>query len=515
MLNRYAHLIFGLLISTPISAKVTITNKDRTFVEGIQRQTKNVQTLVRNQAQGMLTLVRNSPENKNRGLDDSISQAMVDAYKTNPQIKAQRAAVRALDEGIVQAKAGWRPTINGTLSAGIGRNNYSGDTIDETINRQQTATTASRNNFLSAGVELRQNLFTGGGTVYQTREAKSRVMAARAALADEEQAVLLQACQAYLDLMTNIAELELLKQNEETLRKTLEATVQKYDIGEETLTSKAQAEGRYADAKARRQSAEATLDGSRATFERITFRKPGSLSKPTLPSGIPTSLDEVLERTRLNFPKIIQAMNDETAARHAVDVRESELLPKLDLIGNSNARRDRNKNRLQGTQFEFNKNPLNDRTWGHSLQVQLTVPLYEAGLTRSQRRQAAETAEQARIGIERIRRESMEQAIQAWNLYKSAHANLEFYRTQVRANQVSLDGTREELNVGSKILLDVLNAINQLVESQRALVQAERDYYLAAYQLLYFMGELTARGQKLKVDYYDPKTHYNATKNRI
>ncbi len=515
MLNKITLITLGLLVSTPLFGQVVIKSKDKTFVDDIQHQTKAVQTLVKNQAQGMLTLVKNSPENKHHALNDSITQAMIDAYKTNPQIKAQRSAVRALDEGIVQAKAGWRPTITGNLAAGIGRNNYAGDTIDETINRQQTATTATKNQFVSAGVELRQNLFTGGGTVYQTREAKSRVMAARAALADEEQTVLLQACQAYLDLMTNIAELELLKQNEETLRKTLEATTQKYDIGEETLTSKAQAEGRYADAKARRKSAEATLDGTRATFERITLRKPGNLSKPNSPSNIPANLDEVLERTRLNFPKIIQAMNDETAARHAVDVRESELLPKLDLVGNSNARRDRNKNRLQGTQFEFNKNPLNDRTWGHSLQVQLTVPIYEAGLTRSQRRQAAETAEQARIGIERMRREAMEQATQAWNLFKSAHANVEFYRTQVRANQVSLDGTREELEVGSKILLDVLNAINQLVESQRALVQAERDYYLASYQLLYFMGDLTARGQKLKVDYYDPKEHYNATKNRI
>lgn len=515
MLNRYAPSILCLLLSTPLSANVVMKDKSRTFVDDIQRQTTSVQNLVKSQAQGMLTLVGNSPENKNHGLNDSVTQAMIDAYKTNPQIKAQRSAVRALDEGIVQAKAGWRPTITGNLSAGISRNNYSGDTIDETINRQQTATTAQTNQFLSAGVELRQNLFAGGGTVYQTREAKSRVMAARAALHDEEQTVLLQACEAYLNLMTNIAELELLKQNESSLGKTLEATSQKYDIGEETRTSKAQAEGRHADAKARRKSAQAALEGTRATFERITFRKPGNLSKPGLPTGIPETLEEVLERTRLNFPKIIQAMNDETAARHAVDVRESDLLPKLDLIGNSSARRDRNKNRLDGTQFEFNRNPLNDRTVGHSLQVQLTVPLYEAGLTRSQRRQATETAEQARIGIERMRREAMEQGTQAWNRFKSADANVEFYRTQVKASQVSLEGTQEELEVGSKILLDVLNAINQLVEAQQALVQAEREYYLSAYQLLYFMGDLTARGQHLKVDYYDPKEHYNATKNRI
>ena len=515
MLSHSTRLVLGLLISTPLCAQVIIKDKSRTFVEDLQNQTTSIPRLGRTKSQGMLTLVQNSPENKKHRSEDSITQAMIDAYKTNPQIKAQRSAVRALDEGVVQAKAGWRPTITGNLTAGISRDNRNGDTIEETLRRNQTATTAETNRFVSAGLELRQNLFAGGGTVYQTREAKSRVMAARAALADEEQNVLFQVCEAYLDLMTNIAELELLKQNEETLKKTLEATSQKYDIGEETRTSKAQAEGRHADAKARRQSAEAALEGARATFERITLRKAGNLSKPSLPSGIPTTLEEVLERTRLNFPKIIQAMNDETAARHAVDVRESELLPRLDLIGNSSARRDNKKDRFFGELNEPNINPYKDRSVGHSLQVQMTVPLYEAGLTRSQRRQATETAEQARIGIERIRRESMEQATQAWNRFKSATANVEFYHTQVRANQVSLEGTREELEVGSKILLDVLNAIGQLVESQRALVQAERDYYLSAYQLLYFMGDLTARGQRLKVDYYDPKEHYNATKNRI
>ncbi|AIK95596.1 hypothetical protein [Candidatus Odyssella acanthamoebae] len=85
------------------------------------------------------------------------------------------------------------------------------------------------------------------------------------------------------------------------------------------------------------------------------------------------------------------------------------------------------------------------------------------------------------------------------------------YKIQVEANQISLEGTQEELTGGSKILLDVL----KLIETQRAVAHAQRKYYLTVYQLLFLMGDLTARSQQLKVDYADPADHNNAIQNRL
>jgi outer membrane protein TolC len=105
--------------------------------------------------------------------------------------------------------------------------------------------------------------------------------------------------------------------------------------------------------------------------------------------------------------------------------------------------------------------------------------------------------------------------VESWQNYLAAKANKESFKKQVEANKVSLEGTMEEMRVGTKILLDVLNAQSELLKAQLSLVRAEETYLLEGFKLLSHMGILTAKGLKLKVPYHDPDVHYNSTKNRI
>jgi outer membrane protein TolC len=107
----------------------------------------------------------------------------------------------------------------------------------------------------------------------------------------------------------------------------------------------------------------------------------------------------------------------------------------------------------------------------------------------------------------------MQQLVEAWENYLAAKANVVSYQTQVKSNEVSLEGTRQEMLVGSKILLDVLNAQRDLVNSQLRLVQAEQNYYVNAYNVLAIMGRLNALDMNLKVKRYDPKIHYHDVRN--
>lgn len=442
--------------------------------------------------------------------EDSLAQAMADAYKTHPQIKEQVTALRVSVERTVQAKAGWRPTINATLSVGASKARNSGDSVDQPFGGSSPKT--QRDDSASARVELRQNLFAGGQTLNQMREAESSYKAAKSSLADVEQNVLLQVSSSYMALMSKYAEIELLKRNETNLRETLKATQDKYDVGEETRTSVAQAEAQLADGIAQRITAESELEALKATFERATFRQPGKLARPPLPRNMPKSLAEVVEQARKNAPTLLRAMQEEKTARYTVDRITGALLPSVDLVGSSTASKDKVHTRYLNPNPAI-INPSKNRHVNNSVQLQMTIPLYEAGSTRSQRREAAESAEQARIRIEQVRREIVERAVATWNRFKSAESKIEEFKRQVRANLVSLDGTQQELLVGSKILLDVLNAIRLLVESQVNLVRAEYDYLSAAYELMFVTGQLTAKSLGLKVDLYDPDIHYRETTN--
>src|SRR5690606_35052274 len=124
-------------------------------------------------------------------------------------------------------------------------------------------------------LQLAQNLFNGGKTIATTCQAESIVQASRAGLADKEREILLAAVQAYVALIARHAELELRKSNEHTLQKTLEATQDKFNVGEETRTSIAQADASLADAVAKRQTAEAQVWMAAATFERVVGASAG------------------------------------------------------------------------------------------------------------------------------------------------------------------------------------------------------------------------------------------------
>ncbi len=451
---------------------------------------------------------------KPTSLQDSIQKAMEATYKANPDILTRRAAVRSADEDIVQAKAGWRPSINATVSNGYEKQRFTGAAVDSAAAGGGSTPSLSDGHLQTAQLTVSQNLFNGGATVAQTESAKAGIKSQRAGLIETEQNTLLAAIQAYLELITQLAQLEVLRTNEGFLKVTLQSTQDKFNVGEETRTSVAQAEAQFAEATAKRQTAEAQLGAKIATYEQVVGRSPGNLAKPTLPKWMPKNVKEALDKARLNNPTILKAQYAEIAARRKVEQVNGGLLPKIDLEGSSNLTQARVR-KTNVSLFGNTTGTATDFTVDHKVTVNVRIPVYEAGSVRSQKRQAIEDAEQNRIQIEVARRQIEQQLIQAFHEYEAAKNNLKFYAEQVRANEISVEGTRQEMLVGSKILLDVLNAQNQLLNAQQTLVQVEQNLYASAYKVIVLMGMLTAKSLQLQVDHYDATAHYQEIKNRL
>ncbi|MBK3736687.1 outer membrane protein/adhesin transport system outer membrane protein [Azospirillum brasilense] len=423
----------------------------------------------------------------------SLEDALAQAYSNNPALAAQRARQRAVDEGVPQALSGYRPTVRAT--AGITRN-----ATDSTF---QGGETGSENNAKSVGVSATQPLYdaTVGPAV---RRAERTVEAQRATVLANEQQILLNAAAAYLDVVQNQAVLELQANNEQVLRRQLDAARDRFRVGEYTRTDVSQSESRLAASIAARISADGTLQASRATYERVVGSMPGKLKAPKPKFKLPGTLDEVVEMARSNNPSVLSATYTEAAQREAVDQQFGRLLPSANL--SAQATRTIDAGRSSGIDIK--------RQDGAQLTAQITIPLYQAGLPEALTREAKHTANQARLQIDDTRRQAVEAAISAWQGLQAARASIESYNSQIRAAEIALEGVRQEAQVGSRTVLDVLNQEQELLNARVNLVRAQRTEMVQAFTVLGAIGQLTARQLNLPVQYYDADTHYKQVRNK-
>jgi outer membrane protein len=421
----------------------------------------------------------------------SLQEAMAAAYLNNPTLAAERARLRATDERVPQALSGWRPTMQAFAETGprwVGSN-------QESITGQEDDTLFSR----TVGASLEQPLFTGGQTVAAVRGAENAVRAERARLESTEQTVLLDTATAFSDVFRDQAVVELTIRNEQRLARQLDATRDRFRVGEVTRTDVSQAEARLARATAERIRAEGDLAASRATFRRVVGTTPSLLDRPQVPDGLPATLDQANTLATDWNPDVTRAEFSERSALDQVDQVRGELLPSVSLIGR--LQRDVESSRA-GARFDTAEALVN-----------LTVPLYQSGEVYSRLRERKQLAFEQRRRIDEEQRLAVEDTTRAWNALETAAAEIGSFDKQVEANQIALEGVEREAEVGARTVLDVLDAQQELLDSQVSLVRAERNEVVAAFQLKSSLGELTARRLALPVDLYDPTAHYRQVRD--
>ena len=199
-------------------------------------------------------------------------------------------------------------------------------------------------------------------------------------------------------------------------------------------------------------------------------------------------------------PVLSAAEYNEQASRHAVSVAKGALLPTVSVSAS----------------FEHAEDPttITRRSETSALIGRVTVPLYESGAVYSQVRQAKQTASQNRLLILDARRRVEEAVSVAWEQLRATRSAIQANQQQVKANEIALEGVRQEAQVGSRTTLDVLDAEQELLDARVTLVGAQRDEIVASYGLLAAVGKLTARDLQLAVDYYDPTTNYEDVRGK-
>jgi TolC family type I secretion outer membrane protein len=424
---------------------------------------------------------------------DSLIDALVKAYQTNPQLLAERARLRQSDEQVAQALSNWRPTVVINADAGYDRERRD---IPLSGIRDQKDTR------LPYGAEFRvtQNIYRGGITTAAVSRTKNQVQADRARLLGIEQTVLGNAVNAYMDVFRDQAVVELTSNNERVLQRQLDATRDRFRVGEVTRTDVAQAESRLQRATADRIQAEGNLIASRAVYRSVVGDAPGTLEQVKSVPGVPNSEDETIGRARNENYAVMNGRFLELVAADRIREIIGEMLPQLSVDGV-----------LDKSVESISEDSVIDTA---AITARLRVPLYQAGGVESRIREAKEVRGQRRNELLQTIRQATQQASQNWQSYETAGARIKALNAQIDAARIALDGVQQEALVGSRTVLDVLDAEQELLNAQVDLVRAQRDEIVAGYQLKSTVGDLTAERLKLPVEIYDYTKHYEDTRRR-
>jgi len=442
------------------------------------------------------------------GHAETLKEALAAAYIANPQIKAQRAELRATDEDVSRAKSGYRPTVQGEAT-----HTYRDvSTSDDGGGAQQLQIpgfgTLGGGGGGSDGdsyprsysINLSQPIFRGFRTMNSVEAAKASVEAGREDLRDTAQQVLLDAVTQYMNVLRDQAIVRLRENNVEFLSEQLEATQDRFDVGEVTKTDVAQARARRAGSVSELNLAKANLKTSRAAYERVIGFPPRDLKTPQpVDRLLPSTLEGALQAGERRNPQILAGLFRVKAAQFDTKTIKGELLPEVSLEASYEK------------SFETGGVEEQDTT---TVTGRMTVPIYQAGEVSARIRQSHDRQLQRRQEVDQARKQVRADVVSAWGEFTAARAALVSDRAQVQANQIALEGVRAEEQVGQRTVLDVLDAEQELLDSQVSLVTSRRDLVVASYSVLAAIGRLTPADLGLPTEIYDPDRHYRAVKNR-
>ncbi|MCK1448189.1 TolC family outer membrane protein [Bradyrhizobium sp. 2] len=424
---------------------------------------------------------------------ETLSEALVRAYQSSPQLNADRARQRGTDENVPQALAGYRPQVVASLSAGLQavRNTLPDNTIQGATLRPWTI-----------GVTVSQVLFNGFKTANSVRVAEYQVLSGREALRNTGQGVLLDAVTAYMNVLANQALVEAQRTNVAVLREIQATTKKRLDAGDVTPTDTAQAEARLSRGLADLNAAEVTFAISKATYVQVIGEPAGQLTPATPVDRLsPVTMPASIETANHEHPAVLGAGYDVDVAQTTIKVAEGSLLPTVAVQANASRSKD-----SDSTLSTF-------ATDQASILGQINVPIYDGGTAASQTRQAKELASQSRLVLEQVRSQSRTAVVGAWVSNEGTKVALTAAESEAKAADVALQGVRREAAGGQRTTIDVLNAQQDLTAARSRQIQAQRDRVIASYTLLSAVGRLDVRMLNLDTPDYLPEAHYHQVRD--
>lgn len=430
---------------------------------------------------------------------DTLKQALAEAYQSNPDLRSAWYQLRAANEQRPQALAAWLPDVSVVGSANR--------TNNRNVYEPPYQKTAYNSRSRSGGLQVSQPITSGGAEFARLEEADQLIKRQRALLVDTEQQLLLSAVDAYTNVILTRRVVDYRRQNLQLLRRILAVAERQLAVSDRTLSDVALTRSRVLQTEAALVEAESQAEQAKNYYVRVTGKEPANLASPLPFKPLPFTPQEIKDAAGRFGPAVLAAVYAEQAAQANLKAQQRGMLPVVSLQGQIQYKNDNDDS--------DNYAQARGSTITKSIQLQVKIPLYQSGGEYSRIRQAKATASQRLADLESARGTAIRQALDAQEKYQASERATKLLESQLSSVKVAVDALMRETTSGFRTITDLLSAEQDEISAQINYETAKRDHVLGSYQLLCYLGGLTARSLELSVEYYDIDGDYNRIKWKI
>ena len=421
-------------------------------------------------------------------INDDLKNSLESLYNNNPKLKYHINILKSKDELVPQAFSDFRPEIKGYYKKGKVHTNSHGFNITSDGIRTET----------NKGITITQDIFDGGSSLSNLKVAQNSVFSQRYIFKDKEQEIFLEAIKVYSDYATEKSNFELKKKNVEVLTNRLDLTKEQFDIGEVTLTDVSIAEARLSLAESDLIESEKNIETLNANFLYIFGTSPKSPKIDLNVLEFAKPIEDMINIGLKRNPKINDLIYQIKSQENKIKSLKRKKLPSVKLeadayINEGYFRTDSKREVL-------------------SAFAVVDIPLYQSGGASSKIRESKNELFALKQLLRQIQDEIKFNLVSSKSSYDYSYSKISAYKKQIESNKIYLDGVYQEMQLGERTMLDLLDGEQELLQSELDLVKSYRDLFNSYYETLFYMGELTAKSLKLNVNYFDDTENYNDVK---
>ena len=413
-------------------------------------------------------------------LAETLNAALERAYKTNPELNAERESINISEQELKVSKSSYLPSI--TLEG-----SQSEEDTSKLTNRNGSNASITDVNPSVQSITITQTLIDfGRGAEYA--KSKIGIDLAKAKLLKKEQEILYKAVDAYTGMISAKKKLEINVSNVNLLDRQVETDKIRLERGKITLSDVAQSESSLAEAQAKFIQAENELLTSRLNYENVIGQliDTESLEKSSINSlNLPSQLSDAIEISKKNNPDLIIAQLEYEQSKKDTTSAKADLAPSATLSF------DRSKtNDLSATYDEREKD---------TLKATVTWPFFSGGKNYANLSKNKSLELQKNLLLDNMKKKNQTNVASAWSNYQSNQSLLNSVRAQVNAAEIANEGIVAEYNSGSdRTTLEVIQSNSLLLNAQISLSDSEKNYILSQFNLLKSIGLLNSEYLKLR-----------------
>ena len=398
----------------------------------------------------------------------TLDEAIRATLRTNPDVLASRYGVRAAEELKNQARGGYFPRLDIVLAGGRERSN---NTTTRALGDDDLSLTRAERS-----IRLSQLIYDGSSTRNLVKQQSALVDAALARLASTQENISLRAIQVYLASLRGTIVVRLAEENLGYHEETLGKITERFERGVGTKVDVVQTRGRRAQSKSNVLLSQRDAKNGIAEFYRVVGERPKMLVLPHAVGGVPGTLEQALELALANNP-VLKAVEAELEASIAGRRQAKGIFfPRFDL------------------EIGATRNDDTDGSLGanddESAVIRMTYNIYRGGADRARLNEAEAREFELRERVRSSRRVVEEDVTLIWNELQDILVRLEYLDAYVKSTEEVLSVYIEQLTLGKRTLLDLLDVQNELLRAQISKVSGDHIALLARYRVLASTGRL-------------------------